>query len=158
MSAAHELNLLPHVAEMYKVLIEPSKVKYEILRQNLINSYGYDFFWDVQHRAFERISGKNKGMYVQVGVIHRHYKGGRYVPLGVVRNSEKREQLLVIYMSLDRGTTWARPLNTEGEDSWMDNVAWPDKCWRPRFTPEVSLSSHTLEELEKLWADMKKEK
>jgi len=69
--------------------------------------------------------------------IFRHFKGGRYRFLTHAKNSENPEQTLVIYVSLDHGTTWARP-----STMWSEVTdRWPDGVSRPRFvleTPEIS--------------------
>lgn len=70
-------------------------------------------------------------------LLFRHFKGGRYRLLMQARNSENHEELLVIYTSLDHGTTWARPLKMWNEET----DRWPDGQRRPRFvheTPEVA--------------------
>jgi hypothetical protein len=91
---------------------------------------------------------------IGIGMVHRHYKGGRYIPVGIVRNSEKREQQLVVYVSLDHASFWARPLETPGEDSWRDRLEWPDGEHRARFVPEILLSDVTLYRLGQCWAEM----
>lgn len=90
------------------------------------------------------------------GAAYRHHKGGRYLVLGVARNSEERKQLLVIYVSLDRGKIWVRPLNLpriEGDDCWEDQIEWIDKVTRQRFVLESSLGEETAKGLEVRWAE-----
>ena len=40
---------------------------------------------------------------------YRHFKGGEYEVIGIAKNSETLEDL-VVYKSLDKGGIWARPL------------------------------------------------
>ena len=65
--------------------------------------------------------------------IYRHFKGGRYRALMTATNSENREETLVIYISLDHGTVWARPTQMWAEET----DRWPDGVRRPRFVPET---------------------
>lgn len=85
------------------------------------------------------------------GAVYVHYKGGRYLALGVARNSEAREQLLVVYVSLSNGKVWSRPLLTHGVDSWCDGLQWPDKVIRQRFEIEADLPEQDLLSLRALW-------
>lgn len=55
----------------------------------------------------------------QPGEHYEHYKGGRYEVLAVGRLSEKRDELMVVYRSLDRGHVWIRPLGM-----WSEYVEW----------------------------------
>lgn len=53
---------------------------------------------------------------VRIHGVYRHYKGGWYKVLGVVRDSENCKNILVHYKQLkktdfDVGTEWVRPLN-----------------------------------------------
>ena len=41
--------------------------------------------------------------------VYRHYKGNEYAVIGVAKQSETQEKL-VIYRALDSGKMWARPL------------------------------------------------
>ncbi|WP_349656114.1 DUF1653 domain-containing protein [Xanthomonas sp. 10-10] len=60
---------------------------------------------------------------------YRHFKGGRYEVLGVVRNSETLEPL-VLYRPLDSEIgLWVRPLAMFMEQVDVDGVM------RPRFAP-----------------------
>ncbi|MDG6094068.1 DUF1653 domain-containing protein [Acetobacter sp. AN02] len=54
--------------------------------------------------------------------LYRHYKGGFYTLISVVRHSETEEPL-VTYRSEEKGTLWARPLSM-----WVEEVDG-----RPRF-------------------------
>jgi hypothetical protein len=50
-----------------------------------------------------------------------HYKGGEYVALHLAYHHESRE-IMVVYVSCEKGTINVRPLNTPGQDSWWDLV------------------------------------
>lgn len=61
---------------------------------------------------------------------YRHYKGGLYNVLGVARNTETLEELVVyeqLYEAKDfpRGTLWARPLKMFLEKVLVDGVEKP---------------------------------
>ena len=63
--------------------------------------------------------------------LYRHYKGGIYQVLGIAEHSETGEHL-VIYVSLaplPGPRIRARPVHM-----WNDDIAWPDKVIRPRFS------------------------
>lgn len=51
----------------------------------------------------------------RAGEHYEHYRGGRYEVLAVGRMSEKRDELVVVYRSLERGHVWVRPLGMWGE-------------------------------------------
>jgi len=52
---------------------------------------------------------------------YRHYMGGEYVALQLVRHHETRDYL-VLYLSLTHGTFNVREYATPGCDSWTDIV------------------------------------
>lgn len=91
---------------------------------------------------------------IKFNQVHRHYKGGRYVPMMLASNSEDRKEKFVIYMSLEKGEPNARPLKTPTIDSWLDIVEWPDGRNRQRFVPESELDNinSDLGKLETIWA------
>lgn len=60
-----------------------------------------------------------------------HYKGGRYLLLGVGALESNPEAAMVFYRSEQDGHFWARPL--QGADGWAHPVRWPDGIVRPRF-------------------------
>lgn len=68
--------------------------------------------------------------------IYRHYKGGEYKVIGVARQTET-DELLVIYRALnDPGQLWARPLAMFTETVIVNGQRMP------RFTcikPKVAL-------------------
>lgn len=59
---------------------------------------------------------------------YRHYKGGTYTLLYVARSSEKRNELLAVYVSHQTQVVWVRPWAMFNEV-----VMWPDGTPRPRF-------------------------
>ncbi len=73
--------------------------------------------------------------------LYRHYKGGLYRALFLARNSEHREQEVVVYVSISEahgGKVWVRPFCLpllEGDDCWCDVVAWPGGQKQQRFMP-----------------------
>ena len=58
----------------------------------------------------------------------RHYKGGRYLVLGVAETHEHNGDLDVVYLSCTTGKMVTRPLRRDSrdQDSWTDEVMWPD--------------------------------
>lgn len=61
--------------------------------------------------------------------IYRHYKGGVYHALRVVRHSEDPAQELVVYESLEKGGTWVRPLGMFLEDVNVGDYKGPRFTW-----------------------------
>jgi 8-oxo-dGTP diphosphatase len=57
--------------------------------------------------------------------LYRHFKGGCYRALGVVRSSEDRNEEFVAYRSLENGCTWVRPLAMFLEHVDRDGYAGP---------------------------------
>ena len=55
----------------------------------------------------------------QLGERYLHYKGGVYTIICVGRLSEKRDEIMVVYRSEERGHIWIRPLGM-----WSDFVEW----------------------------------
>lgn len=51
----------------------------------------------------------------QPGERYEHYRGGIFEVLVVGRLSEQRDQLMVVYRSIERGHVWIRPLGMWGE-------------------------------------------
>ena len=64
---------------------------------------------------------------------YRHFKGGRYSVLMTAKDSETQLPT-VVYISLDNGSVWVRPLAM-----WHEEVDWPDGTRRPRFELEAPL-------------------
>jgi hypothetical protein len=48
------------IIDLYNALIGPSKLCYEALREELIEKYGYNAFWDLQHEAFAFIGSNTR--------------------------------------------------------------------------------------------------
>ena len=67
------------------------------------------------------------------GEVFEHYKGGLYQVITVGRLSEQRDQLMVVYKSLERGHIWIRPLGMwlEYVDRWSEGLARTESV--PRF-------------------------
>lgn len=78
-------------------------------------------------------------MTVVLGPTYRHFKGGRYRVLHTAKSAaDQTEQ--VVYVSLDYGTMWVRPLA-----QWVEPTdRWPDGVTRQRFVLEASLSEEVL--------------
>lgn len=53
--------------------------------------------------------------------IYKHYKGGTYTALQVVKHHETGERF-VVYVSHTHGSIHIRELRTPGADSWTDTV------------------------------------
>ena len=65
--------------------------------------------------------------------IYKHFKGGRYSVLLTALDSETTQEV-VVYVSLDTGSIWCRPVSM-----WHEMVRWPDGVSRPRFVAEVPM-------------------
>lgn len=70
--------------------------------------------------------------------VYRHYKGGMYVALQLVRHHET-QALYVVYISMSYGHVHLREWATPGADSWIDKVMHPASYsrageWIQRFT------------------------
>lgn len=58
---------------------------------------------------------------------YQHYKGGKYLVLGVAKHSETKEDL-VVYVSLydnDMASMWVRPVRMFTEDVIVDGESVP---------------------------------
>jgi hypothetical protein len=73
-------------------------------------------------------------------MTYRHYKGGRYVMLLVAETHEHNGDEDVVYLSLTTGKIVTRPYNRDsrGQDSWRDEVLWPDGIRRERFVVDMA--------------------
>lgn len=70
-------------------------------------------------------AGKSNNMAnVQRGV-YKHFKGGMYEVLFLAKNSEKSEEELVVYKSLDKDGIWVRPLSMFIEHVERDGYSGP---------------------------------
>jgi hypothetical protein len=85
---------------------------------------------------------------IRAGEVHLHYKGGRYRPLLIAKNSDDHVQERVIYVSLTHGSVWDRALV-----EWADMMRWPDGKMRRRFVPESFVSPDERTRLEVYWAE-----
>jgi hypothetical protein len=92
-------------------------------------------------------------MSVTAGKVYRHYKGGRYLVTGVAETHHHNGDLDVVYAVLSTGKLCTRPLRKDSrvEDSWTDEVAWPDGKTRARFTDEEDIPLRELDALVKFW-------
>ena len=73
---------------------------------------------------------------------YRHYKGGTYTVLFMAERHTHNGDVDVVYVSHDHGGGFrTRPLkrDSRNEDSWLDEVVWPDGKKRSRFMPVRSL-------------------
>ena len=86
-------------------------------------------------------------------VVHRHYKGGRYLVTDVAETYNHNGDLDVVYVVLSTGKTCTRPVKQDSrkEDAWTDEVRWPDGRTRKRFVPEGSFEAPVLRALCELW-------
>jgi hypothetical protein len=57
--------------------------------------------------------------------LYRHYKGGVYTAIQLVRHHEKKEPY-VVYLSMNNGRMYLREWCTPGADSWADMVQYRD--------------------------------
>lgn len=95
------------------------------------------------------------------GELYDHFKGGRYRVIAVGHLSESRDQEMVVYASLEKGTTWIRPLSRphlEADDCWNDLVDWSDGVKRPRFVRanEASIQDHNVIRIAEIQARVEK--
>jgi hypothetical protein len=90
---------------------------------------------------------------VRSGQVYRHYKGGRYLVIGVAETANHSGDFDVVYVVLSTGKLCTRPLRKDSrvQDSWTDELTWPDKKTRCRFTAEEAFASDTLEALITRW-------
>ena len=63
---------------------------------------------------------------IEIGKTYVHYKGNRYIVLGIAKHSETLEDM-VVYKSLSTGDIWVRPASM-----WSELV---DDNGTLRFTP-----------------------
>lgn len=75
-----------------------------------------------------------------------HYKGGRYLMVGVAETHEHNGDKDVVYISLNHGKMVTRPLRRDSrdQDSWEDIIEWPDGNRRQRFEPADLLNAQEL--------------
>ena len=65
----------------------------------------------------------------------RHYKGGRYLVIGIAETHAHNGDRDVVYVSLTHGKLVTRPLQRDSrdQDSWTDMIRWSDDIMRDRF-------------------------
>ncbi len=78
--------------------------------------------------------------------LYAHYKGDLYYLQDVAETHEHNGDRDCVYVSLRRRQTKTRPLrrDSRNQDSWLDEVVWPDGVTRGRFVPWESLSNSEL--------------
>jgi hypothetical protein len=86
-------------------------------------------------------------MQYEVTQLFIHYKGGRYLQIGIAETHHHRGEYDVVYISLTYGKMVTRPLHRDSrnEDSWTDEVLWPDGMARARFMPASMLGAYTIQ-------------
>lgn len=67
--------------------------------------------------------------------IFEHYKGGRYLGILIAESHVHNGDRDVVYYSIDHAKFCTRPYerDSRAEDSWIDEVEWPDGTKRRRF-------------------------
>jgi Protein of unknown function (DUF1653) len=77
---------------------------------------------------------------ILIGFPYRHYRGGLYLPVAVAERHTHNGDLDVVYVSMTHAKHCTRPLakDSRGEDSWLDEVTWPDGRLRTRFALDSS--------------------
>jgi hypothetical protein len=72
----------------------------------------------------ETMDKVDSSFYPQSGAMYRHYKGGLYQVLMVVRREGSAEQM-VVYRPEDGSMPWVRPLSEFAEKfTYVSNVGW----------------------------------
>lgn len=114
--------------------------------------------WGRHVARFERVEDYEIRVPRQ-GEHYEHYRGGRYEVLAVGRLSEARDQLVVVYRSLERGHVWVRPLGMWGQYVELPAIApgkQPVRMQRfvlaadsPPSAEVIALSEEEVEELDR---------
>ena len=52
---------------------------------------------------------------IRVGSIYRHYKGGRYIIIGIGMHTETSEEMVIYSPINDKNKIWIRPLKMWNE-------------------------------------------
>jgi hypothetical protein len=78
--------------------------------------------------------------------LYIHYKGGRYLFVGIAETHEHNGDRDAVYISLTHGKMVTRPLQRDSrdQDSWTEMVTWPDGNRRQRFEPADLLQPDEL--------------
>lgn len=89
--------------------------------------------------------------------IFRHHKGPKYMVIALAETHNHNGDLDVVYLSLERGKYCTRPLqrDSRNEDSWTDQVMWPDGVKRNRFVRSSVTENDGLEPFYELNAEGK---
>ena len=64
-------------------------------------------------------------MIIESGAIYRHYGGGEYEVVGIARDSESLEELVVYRTLYGDNELWARPLGVFREEVDIDGNSVP---------------------------------
>ena len=64
-------------------------------------------------------------MIIESGAIYRHYGGGEYEVVGIARDSESLEELVVYRALYGDNELWARPLGMFSEEVDIDGNSVP---------------------------------
>ena len=62
---------------------------------------------------------------IKINGIYEHYKGNKYMLVGVANHSETLEKLVIYKALYGEGELWARPLNMFFEDINIDGKNIP---------------------------------
>lgn len=76
--------------------------------------------------------GKHRPRPYLVSGVYDHYKGGKYLALGVAEQTETGERL-VIYVALTGAGLPGPRLRARPLSMWNEFVEWPDGFSKPRF-------------------------
>lgn len=84
---------------------------------------------------------------IRAGSVYEHFKGGRYLVLGVASEStnDRIGKRSVVYVSLTHGTLKVRDLA-----EFLEEVLWPDGSRRPRFVRAQESGPVTSEDIRTL--------
>lgn len=70
---------------------------------------------------------------LKIGHIYRHFKGDKYLVLGIVYHSETKEEMVLYRQLYGEGRLWARPKAMFLEE--VDHEKYPNVKAKYRFTP-----------------------
>lgn len=89
--------------------------------------------------------------------LYLHYKGGTYTVLFLAETHNHNGDIDVVYISHTYGKACTRPLvrDSRDEDSWTDDVKWPDGLTRKRFVCLEDLPRVQREVLQWHWKNNK---
>jgi hypothetical protein len=69
---------------------------------------------------------------LKIGGIYKHFKGDKYLVLGVVRHSETKEEMVLYRQLYGEGELWVRPKAMFLEE--VDRKKYPNVKAKYRFT------------------------